>query len=978
MIGSHDSSNSARRPPSPWRTRIGQIALPATHVLALWAFAVAQPLYDILRRNSEFFVAHRTQPIDMILFTGLVSVGLPLLLVLPWALLAWVWPRAGRVTLIALVGLLAAALVSQILAYRVPLPTPAHFVIAGAIGVALAWVYATRAAARTFMTMLSPSVLVFPVIFLLHPSMSMFVRSDDRSARAAADFTGPAPPIVFLIFDQLPVTSLMDGRGQIDRDRYPGFAALADHATWYRNATTVADFTGWAVPPILSGQMPSPTRVPTTRSYPSNLFTWLGGRYRFEVQEPITQLCPERLCSGSHPPLPARMASMTLDSSVVYLTVALPAGLRTFLPPLTENWKDFINDQRWQRRWVAVSKEDRRQVPRDLIASISRDDPQPTLYYAHTLLPHEPYIYLRSGQEFTNIPRMIGMNQVGRWTSDPWPATLGYQRHLQQIEYVDAIVAAVTDRLKAEGLYDEALIVVTSDHGVSFRPGYPLKGLDKENLSDVMSVPLLIKAPHQRQGRIDDGNMQAIDVMPTIASLLKVPLTWTPDGRAGGGTANQKSIRTNGATLLTTVEAAVLAEKRDAAVARKIALFGETPGWRAAAATRRELIGQPVSALDVIEGPWQVTIEEANRLFAVDPSGPSVPGVLRGRVRDGRGASVDADLAVALNGVVTAVASTYRGTEAVRGSWAAMVNPALLVEGRNDVRVYVIAPNDKRLHLAYSSRARSGRLNLASRGAQDFWAVTQSGLFPREGGPIPHRWTTGEGVLVVPLEAEQVARSLRIGITGVRPGGTALTVTLNECTLFAGHIDSAPWYRTFPLRTCPASALAQPSATIKVKSPTWVDPADRRTRGVAVETVNLFEEDWPIEPASNQKARASITLVGGQPPQQVAGTPVSIVVTNLGTSTWLSPIDAPAKAPQVQLALRWQSAHASAPTHEQRMDLPHAVYPTDRLLIEAPMVPPDAIRQAGPWKVTITPVTSDGTPIPVEPGVVVDVTAAER
>ena len=261
------------------------------------------------------------------------------------------------------------------------------------------------------MTMLSPSVLVFPVIFLLHPTMSVFVRPDGRSAEAAAVIDGPAPPIVFLIFDQLPLTSLLDAHGQIDRDRYPGFAALADRATWYRNATTVAEFTGWAVPPIVSGMMPNPTKVPTTNSYPHNLFTWLGDRYRFEVHEPITQLCPERLCAASRDPLPVRMAGMTLDSSVVYLNVALPAGLRTHLPPLTENWKDFIHDQRWQRRWVAESKQDRRQVPRDLIASISRDDPQPTLYFAHSLLPHEPYVYLRSGQEFTGDTRLVGLSQ---------------------------------------------------------------------------------------------------------------------------------------------------------------------------------------------------------------------------------------------------------------------------------------------------------------------------------------------------------------------------------------------------------------------------------------------------------------------------------------------------------------------------------------------------------------------------------------
>jgi hypothetical protein len=977
VIGSHNTSNSDRRPPS-WRARIGQIALPATHLLALWAFAVAQPLYDILQRNGEFFIAHRTEPLDLILFSALVSVGLPLLLVLPWALLAAMWSRGGHVALTGLIGLLGTALASQLLAHRVALPTWAHFALAGALGVAVAWTYATRATMRSFMTMLSPSVLVFPGLFLLHPSMSLFVQPDTRSAKAAATITGPAPPIVFMIFDQLPVASLMDSRGQIDRDRYPGFAALAERATWYRNASTVADFTGWAVPPILSGEMPSQTRVPTTKSYPHNLFTWLGSRYRFEVQEPITQLCPERLCDANRPPLPMRMASMALDSSVVYLTVALPAGLRTHLPPLTENWKDFIQDQRWQRRWISQRDQDRRQVPRSLVASISRSDAQPTLYYAHSLLPHEPYVYLRSGQEFAD-PRLIGLNRTGRWT-DPWPATVAYQRHLLQLEYVDAIVGAVIDRLKAEGLYDQALVVVTSDHGVSFRPGYPFKGLDKENVADVMSVPLLIKAPHQSQGRIDDGNMQSIDVMPTIAELLKIPLTWTADGHAGGGgpNATQKNIRHGGARLRTTVEADVLAGLRDASVARKVALFGEGPGWRSAAAVRRDLIGQRVDKLEVTEGPWQATMEDAGRLFTVDPSGATVPGLLSGRVRDARGAPLDANVAVAVNGVVAAVASTSRATDANRGYWAALVNPALFIEGRNDVRVYVIPADEPRLHLAYSSRVRPERLNLASRGAEEFWAVRQSGFYPREGEPIPHRWTTGEGILVVPTEAEQPARSLRIGLTGVRAGGTQLTVTLNECTLFTGRIDTTPWYHTFSLRACPAKALAQPYATISVKSPSWVNPADQQARGVAVETVNLFADDWPLAPGPGEKARASVSLVKGQPREHVAGTPVSIVVANLGTSTWPAAEDAPAGDSQVLIALRWQRAGASGPTHEQRMDLPYTMYPTDRVLIEAPMVPPDLLRSTGPWKVTITPIASDGTPIPADRNVVVDVNAAGR
>ena len=68
-------------------------------------------------------------------------------------------------------------------------------------------------------------------------------------------FPPGGPPIVMVVFDQLPLTSLLSESGGID-PRYPNFAALADDATWFRNATTVAELTGWAMPALTSGSSP--------------------------------------------------------------------------------------------------------------------------------------------------------------------------------------------------------------------------------------------------------------------------------------------------------------------------------------------------------------------------------------------------------------------------------------------------------------------------------------------------------------------------------------------------------------------------------------------------------------------------------------------------------------------------------------------------------------------------------------------------
>ena len=53
------------------------------HVLVLFSIALAQPLFSLLSRYAEFFVARQTEPVDLILLTLIVCLGLPLLLILP-------------------------------------------------------------------------------------------------------------------------------------------------------------------------------------------------------------------------------------------------------------------------------------------------------------------------------------------------------------------------------------------------------------------------------------------------------------------------------------------------------------------------------------------------------------------------------------------------------------------------------------------------------------------------------------------------------------------------------------------------------------------------------------------------------------------------------------------------------------------------------------------------------------------------------
>ena len=52
-----------------------------------------------------------------------------------------------------------------------------------------------------------------------------------------------------------------------------------------------------------------------------------------------------------------------------------------------------------------------------------------------------------------------------------------------------------------------------------------------------MWSPLIVKAPGQTDARIDDSNMQTIDIVPTIADLVGVDIPWDVDGLAAGSEA---------------------------------------------------------------------------------------------------------------------------------------------------------------------------------------------------------------------------------------------------------------------------------------------------------------------------------------------------------------------------------------------------------------------------------------------------------
>ena len=406
------------------------------------------------------------------------------------------------------------------------------------------------------------------------------------------------------------------------------------------------------------------------------------------------------------------MRALFSDVGIVYLHILLPEDQKSALPSLQARWRDFAGSP------ALLSQAEERQIPAQvwealqdsLIARVSMhiDRPQvfsnflraiqptqqPTLYYLHSLLPHAHYVYLPSGQIYSVDYGLNGLTKE-TWSGDEWAATQSYQRYLLQVEFVDALLGQLIARLKDANLHEKSLIVVTADHGVSFRPHDNRRSITKTNFADIMAVPLFFKAPFQQRGEILDHNVETIDILPTIADILGITLPWPVDGgsafspepRAGTEKASSLSTQMTLDRFDTEVQAAVKRQVQLFPPATPVLPDTAPPG----------LVGQRIQDLPMSEDArLAITIDQSARLARVDTDAPFLPTHITGTLH----AKESGFIALALNGTVRAVTQPWSfPVKGKNGRWSALLDPQFLQPGNNTIEAFGVMTRHERATL---------------------------------------------------------------------------------------------------------------------------------------------------------------------------------------------------------------------------------------------------------------------------------------
>ncbi len=730
------------------------------HLLGLSAFAFAQPLFDLLAGEATFFVARRSQAADVLLLAAALTLGPALALWLIESMVTRLSPGLGRCAHLFFVTGLVALIVMPLLTRGLSagaasrLPGGAIAGLSLATGAVAAWAYSRWPPATTLATLLAAAAPLFAAGFLLDDAIARiaFEQPTSPSSTQADPAVDATTSVVLVVLDELPITSLLNSAGTFDAALFPNFARFADHATWYRNTTTVHSYTQWALPALLTGNYPRDIdKLPIARDHPDNLFTLLGDSYRMRVLETVTDLCPPELlddiATAGRAGLGARLASLAHDLPVVYAHIVLPPDLASGLPPIDLGWSDFADpttgasptgaaggghtptergaarDQTEgepakrreggaqerlgrTRHFRALATGDRAAGLADFAEWID-DSTAPTLYYVHVVLPHAPWTYLPSGRRYVDNG-VIHSPGSEVWSGHPWLTLQALRRHLLQTGLTDALLGDIIDQLQARDRYDDSLVIVLADHGISFHPGTERREAMTDNASDVAWVPLLLKLPGQRDARIDDRNAELIDVLPTIADVLDVPLPWDVDGHSlleASPPRPHKTVFRRHAP-----EPLRLPPGRPAAwpgLERKLEFIGAASDWRDvfAAGPLAELAGRHAADLPAAtrEGV-SAQLDGAAALRNVDLSGGLVPAHVVGRIQAGPGHALPEFVALSLNGRVQSVAPAMPLPTADGRSGEADVSFLLsdeaLREGANDVTLFAIVESGGHVALA--------------------------------------------------------------------------------------------------------------------------------------------------------------------------------------------------------------------------------------------------------------------------------------
>lgn len=698
---------------SGWRARFpgstasGRLAL----LFGLAGLAITQPVLDLFGGNPEFFVASNLEG-SRIVILALIVVLVPTLLA--WsvtALVSRVSEGAGALEFAAGVfGFSGVFMMSLVRAAGIDHTKPfLALVLLG--GGAILYLLFRYEPIRIFFRYLAIGHLAFLALFLFASRSSELIWSAGGEEIEAVRLEDSETPVVWLVLDEFPLSTILLPDGSINAERFPELAELSERSTWFRNAASPASLTTNAVPALLTGNVPENGQLPTFDNNPRNAFTLLGTELPVERYEIVTDLCPEQMCT---PRGDGSIRTALVDFGVVLGHRKLPAAVRSRLPAIDDGWGGFVGVEESPdvdlspeplpiggdstssgsdsdepdpyEKWNSLGPEVR--GPRGQIAALTEltaaIDGDPAFTFIHVAVPHAAWVATPYGDDVMNSVMVRHRITEADHPRFDFSFRQMLQIHALQVAAVDRKIGELVDQLERSGSFDDTLFVISSDHGASLLPPSFGRGVTAETADAVLRVPLFIKLPGQSTGEIDDRPASTLDVLPSIADVLGADIDWEFDGHSlYDGSEPHTERRLDAVTGADPTSLRGLYE----VVERTAEFFGDSSlDGLAQVGEFGHLVGTDVADHEIGEPSDNMWVfDQRSETDDLPNEDGSMPFVLTGVVDD----EPEADFLIAVNGRIVGVASGFVPHSGDRTRWGAYVANAYR-SGANEVEAYEV------------------------------------------------------------------------------------------------------------------------------------------------------------------------------------------------------------------------------------------------------------------------------------------------
>lgn len=164
----------------------------------------------------------------------------------------------------------------------------------------------------------------------------------------------------------------------------------------------------------------------------------------------------------------------------------------------------------------------------------ARDANKPSFLWVHYNDPHGPYTPPDDAPvDFTHDePKFIAEDQLLDYVKEP-DLLDGFEyvdRYDEEIAYVDREIGRLLDAYTSIGLADDALIILTADHGEQMMDGERFFFCHGYNVYEsVIHIPLLVRFKSIPVRRVAQP-VSIVDVMPTILDVVGLPIPGGLDG----------------------------------------------------------------------------------------------------------------------------------------------------------------------------------------------------------------------------------------------------------------------------------------------------------------------------------------------------------------------------------------------------------------------------------------------------------------